>query len=144
MNSWSTYLLAELVAQASVPNLLYLEANLMIQRRIICFDFFFLLPRLGGRSHGCPENAGGAGTLYDKSLQTLKVSNDNFTTHTETPLLGFAVSVVWSNVLVEGAAQVLVPLLWTRVQVSSFICLHHIFVWYISFKAISCASPILP
>ncbi|KAF3340460.1 hypothetical protein FCM35_KLT16231 [Carex littledalei] len=72
----------------------------------------------GGRSHGCPENSGGAGTSYDKSLQTLKVSNDNFTTHTETPLLGFAVSVVWSNVLVEGAAQVLIPLLWTRVQVT--------------------------
>ncbi|KAJ4759142.1 ephrin type-B receptor [Rhynchospora pubera] len=72
----------------------------------------------GGRSHGCPQNAGGAGTIYDKSLQTLKVSNENFTTRTETPLLGFPVSILWSNVLVEGAAQVLVPLLWTRVQVT--------------------------
>lgn len=79
------------------------------------------MPCLGGRSHGCPENAGGAGTIYDKSLQTLKVSNGNFTTRTETPLLGFPVSILWSNVLVEGAAQVLVPLLWTRVQVSNYI-----------------------
>ena len=71
----------------------------------------------GGQSFGCPQNAGAAGTIYDKSLETLKVSNGNFTTHTETPLLGFSVTKLWSNVLVESNAKVLVPLLWSRVQV---------------------------
>ncbi|XP_051212959.1 uncharacterized protein [Lolium perenne] len=72
----------------------------------------------GGQSFGCPENAGAAGTIYDTSLETLKVSNGNFTTHTETPLLGFSVTKLWSNVLVESNAKVLVPLLWSRVQVT--------------------------
>ncbi|XP_037475233.1 uncharacterized protein LOC119352753 [Triticum dicoccoides] len=72
----------------------------------------------GGQSFGCPQNAGAAGTIYDKSLETLKVSNGNFTTHTETPLLGFSVTKLWSNVLVESNAKVLVPLLWSRVQVT--------------------------
>ncbi|CAN6227202.1 unnamed protein product [Urochloa humidicola] len=72
----------------------------------------------GGESFGCAQNAGAAGTIYDSSLQTLKVSNGNFTTHTETPLLGFPVSRLWSNVLVECNARVLVPLLWSRVQVT--------------------------
>ncbi|XP_072955442.1 uncharacterized protein [Typha angustifolia] len=71
----------------------------------------------GGTSVGCPENAGAAGTVYDISLQTLRVSNDNFTTHTETPLLDFPVTTLWSNVLVECNAKALVPLLWSRVQV---------------------------
>ncbi|CAM0908386.1 unnamed protein product [Alopecurus aequalis] len=72
----------------------------------------------GGQSFGCPENAGAAGTIYDKSLETLKVSNGNLTTNTETPLLGFSVTKLWSNVLVESNAKVLVPLLWSRVQVT--------------------------
>ncbi|KAL6839711.1 hypothetical protein ACP4OV_030399 [Aristida adscensionis] len=72
----------------------------------------------GGQSFGCAQNAGAAGTLYDSSLQTLKVSNGNFTTRTETPLLGFPTSRLWSNVLVESNAKVLVPLLWSRVQVT--------------------------
>ncbi|KAL6653051.1 hypothetical protein ACP70R_011976 [Stipagrostis hirtigluma subsp. patula] len=72
----------------------------------------------GGQSFGCAQNAGAAGTLYDSSLQTLKVSNGNFTTHTETPLLGFPMTRLWSNVLVESNAKVLVPLLWSRVQVT--------------------------
>ena len=71
----------------------------------------------GGQSFGCAQNAGAAGTIYDSSLQTLKVSNGNFTTHTETPLLGFPMTRLWSNVLVECNARVLVPLLWSRVQV---------------------------
>ncbi|TVU07382.1 hypothetical protein EJB05_47435, partial [Eragrostis curvula] len=50
--------------------------------------------------------------------QTLKISNGNFTTHTETPLLGFPMTRLWSNVLVESNAKVLVPLLWSRVQVT--------------------------
>ncbi|XP_052150935.1 uncharacterized protein LOC127769394 [Oryza glaberrima] len=72
----------------------------------------------GGQSFGCPQNAGAAGTIYESSLQTLKVSNGNYTTHTETPLLGFPMTRLWSNVLVECNAKVLVPLLWSRVQVT--------------------------
>ncbi|PWS21219.1 hypothetical protein DKP78_24735, partial [Enterococcus faecium] len=43
----------------------------------------------GVKSFGFPQNACAAGTIYESSLQTLKVSNGNYTTHTETPLLGF-------------------------------------------------------
>ncbi|CAL9044534.1 unnamed protein product [Musa banksii] len=71
----------------------------------------------GGWSIGCPENAGAAGTIYDNTLQSLRVSNDNFTTRTETPLLDFPMTILWSNVFVECNAKALVPLLWTRVQV---------------------------
>lgn len=71
----------------------------------------------GGHSFGCPENAGAAGTVYDRTLKSLRVSNDNFTTLTDTPLLDFPTLTLWSNVYVENNAKVLVPLLWTRVQV---------------------------
>ncbi|KAG6496113.1 hypothetical protein ZIOFF_043961 [Zingiber officinale] len=83
---------------------------------ISCNYFIFS----GGFSNGCPENAGAAGTVFDKALESLRVSNDNFTTKTETPLLDFPVSTLWSNVFVESKAKALVPLLWTRVQVPSF------------------------
>ncbi|PKA56333.1 hypothetical protein AXF42_Ash014836 [Apostasia shenzhenica] len=71
----------------------------------------------GGQSVGCSDNAGAAGTVFDKTLRSLKVSNDNYTTNTETPLLDFPTTQLWSNVYVECNAKVLVPLLWTRVQV---------------------------
>lgn len=71
----------------------------------------------GGQSVGCPENAGAAGTIFDRTLHSLKVSNDNYTTRTETPLLDFPTAQLWSNVYVECNAKALVPLLWTRVQV---------------------------
>ncbi|XP_042488312.1 uncharacterized protein LOC122068501 isoform X1 [Macadamia integrifolia] len=71
----------------------------------------------GGESVGCPENSGAAGTFFDATLLSLRVSNSNVTTQTETPLLDFPTSPLWSNVFVENNAKVLVPLLWTRVQV---------------------------
>ncbi|PIA31063.1 hypothetical protein AQUCO_05300111v1 [Aquilegia coerulea] len=71
----------------------------------------------GGESLGCPGNAGAAGTIFDATLLSLRVSNDNVTTRTETPLLDFSTSPLWSNVYVENHAKVLVPLLWSRVQV---------------------------
>ncbi|OVA12714.1 hypothetical protein BVC80_9019g8 [Macleaya cordata] len=71
----------------------------------------------GGESIGCPGNAGAAGTIFDATLQSLKVSNDNVTTRTETPLLDFPTTRLWSNVYVENNANVLVPLLWSRIQV---------------------------
>ncbi|XP_050220602.1 uncharacterized protein LOC126670974 isoform X2 [Mercurialis annua] len=71
----------------------------------------------GGPSVGCPANAGAAGTFFNADLLSLRVGNDNVTTETETPLLDFSTTPLWSNVFVENNAKVLVPLLWTRVQV---------------------------
>ncbi|KAJ8632040.1 hypothetical protein MRB53_025376 [Persea americana] len=71
----------------------------------------------GGESIGCPGNAGAAGTSFDATLLSLRVSNNNVTTRTETPLLVFPTGPIWSNIFVENNAKVLVPLLWTRVQV---------------------------
>jgi len=74
----------------------------------------------GGLSIGCPENSGAAGTYFNAHLLSLKVSNDNVTTETETPLLDFSTSPLWSNVYVENNAKVLVPLVWSRVQVANY------------------------
>ncbi|KAF8380637.1 hypothetical protein HHK36_028126 [Tetracentron sinense] len=74
----------------------------------------------GGESIGCPGNAGAAGTSFDATLLSLRVGNDNVTTQTETPLLDFPTTTLWSNVFVENNAKVLVPLLWTRIQIVSF------------------------
>ncbi|KAE9613113.1 hypothetical protein Lal_00027691 [Lupinus albus] len=71
----------------------------------------------GGMSIGCPGNSGAAGTYFNANLLSLKVSNDNVTTETETPLLDFSTTPLWSNVYVENHAKVLVPLVWSRVQV---------------------------
>lgn len=71
----------------------------------------------GGLSVGCSLNAGAAGTYFDRAVLSLRVSNDNVTTETETPLLDFSTSPLWTNVYIENNAKVLVPLLWTRVQV---------------------------
>ncbi|XP_050220604.1 uncharacterized protein LOC126670974 isoform X3 [Mercurialis annua] len=76
-----------------------------------------LLFMAGGPSVGCPANAGAAGTFFNADLLSLRVGNDNVTTETETPLLDFSTTPLWSNVFVENNAKVLVPLLWTRVQV---------------------------
>ncbi|PIN13491.1 hypothetical protein CDL12_13887 [Handroanthus impetiginosus] len=78
----------------------------------------------GGLSIGCSWNAGAAGTYFDASVLSLRVSNDNVTTETETPLLDFSTSPLWTNVYVENNAKVLVPLLWTRVQVRGQISLY--------------------
>lgn len=78
--------------------------------------FFFL--GTGGWSTGCPRNAGAAGTYFNADLLSLRVGNDNVTTETETPLLDFPTTILWSHVFVENNAKVLVPLLWTRVQVT--------------------------
>lgn len=83
----------------------------------VCLHIMFF-PAAGGFSIGCPENAGAAGTHFNAYLSSLRVSNDNLVTETETPLLDFSTSPLWSNVFVENNAKVLVPLLWTRVQVA--------------------------
>lgn len=71
----------------------------------------------GGRSLGCPENAGAAGTLYDAVPRSLIVDNYNMTTDTETLLLEFPNQPLWTNVYVRNKARATVPLLWSRVQV---------------------------
>ncbi|KAG8374639.1 hypothetical protein BUALT_Bualt10G0016900 [Buddleja alternifolia] len=84
----------------------------------------FNVESLGGLSSGCSRNGGAAGTYFDASVLSLRVSNDNVTTETETPLLDFSTSPLWTNVYVENNAKVLVPLLWTRVQVRGQISLY--------------------
>ncbi|CAL9125861.1 uncharacterized protein LOC135582680 [Musa acuminata AAA Group] len=71
----------------------------------------------GGRSFGCPENAGAAGTLYDAVPKSLIVSNHNLSTQTDTLLLEFPYQPLWTNVFITNCAKVAVPLLWSRVQV---------------------------
>ncbi|GKV10746.1 hypothetical protein SLEP1_g22067 [Rubroshorea leprosula] len=78
----------------------------------------------GGFSIGCPGNSGAAGTYFNAYLLSLRVGNDNVTTETETPLLDFPTSPLWSNVFVENNAKALVPLLWSRVQVRGQISLY--------------------
>ncbi|KAM7254037.1 hypothetical protein ACFE04_031719 [Oxalis oulophora] len=78
----------------------------------------------GGMSIGCQRNSGAAGTYFNADLLSLRVGNDNVTTETETPLLDFPTTPLWSNVIVENNAKVLVPLLWTRVQVRGQISLY--------------------
>lgn len=72
----------------------------------------------GGRSLGCPENAGGAGTFYDAVPRRLVVSNHNRSTNTDTLLLEFPKQPLWTNVYVRDHAKASVPLFWSRVQVS--------------------------
>lgn len=85
--------------------------------------FFFA----GGVSHGCPENSGAAGTLYDVVPRSLIVCNNNLSTQTDTLFLLFPNQPLWTNVFVKNRAKVDVPFLWTRVQVSYWcmIIVHH-------------------
>ncbi|XP_062019140.1 uncharacterized protein LOC133735722 [Rosa rugosa] len=77
----------------------------------------------GGSSNACPENAGGAGTLYDAVPQSLIISNHNKSTDTETLLLEFPYQPLMTNVYVRNKARATVPLLWSRVQVQGQISL---------------------
>ncbi|KAM3328622.1 hypothetical protein ACQJBY_026017 [Aegilops geniculata] len=71
----------------------------------------------GGMSSGCPDNAGAAGTLYDAVPKSLDVNNNNMSTQTDTLLLDFPNQPLWTNVNIRNHAKVVVPLLWSRVQV---------------------------
>jgi len=73
----------------------------------------------GGKSRGCPENNGAAGTLFDAVPRSLIVDNQNLSTLTDTLLLEFPYQPLWTNVIVKNCAKVVVPLLWSRVQVSN-------------------------
>ncbi|XP_040971187.1 uncharacterized protein [Gossypium hirsutum] len=71
----------------------------------------------GGKSFGCPDNSGAAGTYYDAVPQSLIVSNHNLSTNTDTLLMEFPKQPLWTNVHVRDHAKASVPLLWSRVQV---------------------------
>ncbi|KAE8705874.1 putative zinc protease PqqL-like [Hibiscus syriacus] len=71
----------------------------------------------GGKSFGCPDNAGAAGTYYDAVPQSLIVSNHNMSTNTDTLLMEFPKQPLWTNVYLRDHAKASVPLLWSRVQV---------------------------
>ncbi|KAA8521316.1 hypothetical protein F0562_011989 [Nyssa sinensis] len=77
----------------------------------------------GGRSIGCPENSGAAGTLYDAVPRSLIVSNHNRSTDTDTLLLEFPHQPLMTNVYIQNRAKATVPLLWSRVQVQGQISL---------------------
>lgn len=71
----------------------------------------------GGRSFGCPENSGAAGTFYDTVPRSLVISNHNLSTQTDTLLLEFPHQPLWTDIYVRDYAKASVPLLWSRVQV---------------------------
>ncbi|KAL3829950.1 hypothetical protein ACJIZ3_018752 [Penstemon smallii] len=71
----------------------------------------------GGRSFGCPKNAGAAGTLFDAVPRRLAIDNQNMSTDTDTLLLQFPNQPLWTNVYIQNHARAIVPLLWSRVQV---------------------------
>ncbi|CAA0814301.1 Unknown protein [Striga hermonthica] len=71
----------------------------------------------GGRSFGCPMNAGAAGTFFDSVPRRLIIDNNNLSTDTATLLLQFPNQPLWTNIYIQNCAQAAVPLLWSRVQV---------------------------
>nr|XP_009607679.1 uncharacterized protein LOC104101859 isoform X2 [Nicotiana tomentosiformis] len=79
----------------------------------------------GGRSFGCPTNAGAAGTFYDAVPRRLVVNNHNLSTDTDTLLFEFPNHPLWTNVYIQDHARATVPLLWSRVQVRGQLSLSH-------------------
>lgn len=71
----------------------------------------------GGRSFGCLENAGAAGTYFDAVPRSLIVCNRNMSTNTDTLLMEFPKRSLWTNVYIRNHAKASVPLFWSRVQV---------------------------
>ncbi|XP_060213917.1 uncharacterized protein LOC132641059 isoform X2 [Lycium barbarum] len=79
----------------------------------------------GGRSFGCPTNAGGAGTFYDAVPRRLIVNNHNLSTDTDTLLFEFPNHPLWTNIHIQDHARATVPLLWSRIQVRGQLSLSH-------------------
>jgi hypothetical protein len=71
----------------------------------------------GGKSSGCLDNAGAAGTLYEEVPKSITVSNDNLSTQTDTVFLDPPYEPLWTNVLIKNHAKVSLPLRWSRIQV---------------------------
>ncbi|KAH9605823.1 hypothetical protein KSS87_018584, partial [Heliosperma pusillum] len=70
----------------------------------------------GGRSFGCPQNSGAAGTFYDAVPRRLIIDNYNLSTDTNTLLLEFPNHPLWTNVYIQNQAKAVLPLLWSRAQ----------------------------
>ncbi|XP_059318529.1 uncharacterized protein LOC132068810 isoform X2 [Lycium ferocissimum] len=79
----------------------------------------------GGRSFGCPTNAGAAGTFYDAVPRRLIVNNHNLSTDTDTLLFEFPNHPLWTNIHIQDHARATVPLLWSRIQVRGQLSLSH-------------------
>ena len=68
-------------------------------------------------SSGCPDNAGAAGTLYDAVPKSLDVNNNNMSSQFDTILQEYKNQPLWSNVNIMNHAKVVVPFMWSLVQV---------------------------
>ncbi|KAM0912788.1 hypothetical protein ACQ4PT_012593 [Festuca glaucescens] len=77
----------------------------------------------GGRSSGCLENAGAAGTLYEEVPKSITVSNNNMSTQTDTVFLDPPDEPLWTNVFIKNHAKVSLPLRWSRLQAQGQISL---------------------
>ncbi|XP_020170112.1 uncharacterized protein [Aegilops tauschii subsp. strangulata] len=77
----------------------------------------------GGRSSGCPDNAGAAGTLYEEVPKSITVSNNNLSTQTDTVFLDPPYEPLWTNVFIKNHAKVSLPLRWSRLQAQGQISL---------------------
>uniref|UniRef100_A0A0E0DMX4 DUF8003 domain-containing protein n=1 Tax=Oryza meridionalis TaxID=40149 RepID=A0A0E0DMX4_9ORYZ len=77
----------------------------------------------GGRSSGCLDNAGAAGTLYEEVPKSITVSNNNLSTQTDTVFLEPPYDPLWTNVFIKNHAKVSLPLRWSRIQAQGQISL---------------------
>ncbi|KAL6608326.1 hypothetical protein ACP70R_041389 [Stipagrostis hirtigluma subsp. patula] len=77
----------------------------------------------GGRSSGCLDNAGAAGTLYEEVPKSITVSNNNLSTQTNTVFLDPPYEPLWTNVFIRNHAKVSLPLRWSRIQAQGQISL---------------------
>lgn len=80
----------------------------------LCLNYVALT---GGRSSGCLDNAGAAGTLYEEVPKSITVSNNNLSTQTDTVFLEPPYDPLWTNVFIKNHAKVSLPLRWSRIQV---------------------------
>ncbi|KAL6897842.1 hypothetical protein ACP4OV_006801 [Aristida adscensionis] len=77
----------------------------------------------GGKSSGCLDNAGAAGTLYEEVPKSITVSNNNLSTQTNTVFLDPPFEPLWTNVFIRNRAKVSLPLRWSRIQAQGQISL---------------------
>ncbi|TVU17139.1 hypothetical protein EJB05_33155 [Eragrostis curvula] len=77
----------------------------------------------GGKSSGCLDNAGAAGTLYEEVPKSITVSNNNLSTQTDTIFLDPPYEPLWTNVFITDHAKVSLPLRWSRIQAQGQISL---------------------
>ncbi|XP_062230954.1 uncharacterized protein LOC133928568 isoform X2 [Phragmites australis] len=77
----------------------------------------------GGKSSGCLDNAGAAGTLYEEVPKSITVSNNNLSTQTDTVFLDPPFEPLWTNVFIRNHAKVSLPLRWSRIQAQGQISL---------------------